>query len=262
MTSDEGAAGSHVHGITVGDSWNFVDTFINEIEGRIEGWLYKPDILCLWLIDLIQKRIEIPGDLCEIGVYHGKSLLLLANLRRPDEIIYGFDDFAGEKEQIVREMLEVYAYSTERVKLIAGNVQENNSEGLKATISAPVRLLHIDGGHSYSECLHDLVTFGFFFGQGAVIAVDDYFDREYPGVSSAVTAYCRSSEGRAYRPFLAGQNKIYLCQKSMASRYQHGFIENDAFNFALGVESMQDGDVLIPFSRYPVPRDRLEQLIK
>ena len=262
MTYDDTGTGSSAHGVTVGDSWNFVDTFISEIEGRIEGWFYKPDILCLWLIDLIQKRMEIPGDLCEIGVYHGKSLLLLANLRRPDEIIYGFDDFRGKKEQIVREVLESYAYSTEGVTLIAGNVQDNDNEKLKTTLSAPLRLLHIDGGHTYSECMHDLVSFGYFLGQGAVIAVDDYFDREYPGVSSAVTAYCRSPEGRAYRPFLAGQNKLYLCQASMASQFQHGFIENDAFNFALGVESMQDGDVLSPFSRYPVSRDSLEQLIK
>jgi hypothetical protein len=261
MTSDDTGSESSSHGVTVGDSWNFVDTFISEIEGRIEGWLLKPDTLCFWLIDLLQKVSDIRGDLCKIGVYHGKSFLLLANFRRPDETIYGFDDFRNEKDLIVRELLESYAYSTERVELIAGVTQERETEELKATIIALLRLLHVDGGYSYSDCMHDLRTFGPLLGDGAVIAVDDYFDREYPGVSSALTEFCRLPEGAVFRPFLIGHNKLFMCRAPMVSVYQRGFIESDAFNFALGAHEMREGNVLIPFSRYPLPRDKLEELI-
>ena len=260
MTSDTSTE-SAAQGMVVGDSWNFVDTFISEIEERIDGWLLKPDILCFWLIDLLQKMSEVRGDLCEIGVYHGKSLLLMANLRRPEEIVYGFDDFAGDKNRIVREVLETYAYSTERVTLTAGDTQICEAEELKSIISAPLRLLHIDGGHTHSECLHDLLTFGSFLGDAAVIAIDDYFDREFPGISTAVAEYCRSPEGHAFRPFLVGHNKLFLCKSSLVSRYQRGFLESDAFNFALGMHSMRDGDFLIPFSRYPLSRDKLEEMI-
>lgn len=261
MTNDDTGTGSSSHGVTVGDSWNFVDTFISEIEGRIEGWLLKPDILCFWLIDLLQKVSEVRGDLCEIGVYHGKSLLLMANFRRLDETIYGFDDFRNEKDRIVRELLESYAYSTARVELIACITQELETKELKETITAPLRLLHIDAGHSYSDCMHDLLTFSPFLGDGAVIAVDDYFDREYPGVSSALTEFCRLPEGEAFRPFLIGHNKLFMCQTPMVSVYQRGFIASDAFNFALGAHEMREGNVLIPFSRYPLSRDKLEELI-
>lgn len=261
MTSDDTGSDSSSLGVTVGDSWNFVDTFISEIEGRIEGWLLKPDILCFWLIDLLQKKNDVQGDLCEIGVYHGKSLLLLANFRRPDEVIYGFDDFRDEKDRIVCELLESYAYSTDRVELITGVTQQRETEELKSTIIAPLRLLHIDGGHSYSDCMHDLMTFGSFLGDGAVVAVDDYFDREYPGVSSALTEFCRLPEGSTLRPFLIGHNKLFMCQKPMVSVYQRGFIESDAFNFALGAHEVREGNVLIPFSRYPLSRDKLEESI-
>ncbi len=260
MTSDDSHTQASAAGLT-GASWNFVDKFITDIEGRIDGWLFKADTLCLWYIDAVQKAHDVRGDSCEIGVYHGKSLLLMANLRRLDETIYGFDFFAEGNEPIVREVLKSYAFFTDRVTLVAGNTQDLEAEDLKQSISVPLRLLHIDGGHTYSECMHDLLTFRLFLGQDGVIAVDDYFDREYPGVSSAVTAYCCSREGRAFRPFLMGQNKIYLCRNSMASRYQREFIKSDAFNAQLGAESMQDGVVLIPFSRYPLPRDKLEQLI-
>ncbi len=47
----------------------------------------------------------------------------------------------------------------------------------------------------------------------------------------------------------------------MATTYQRGLIESDAFNAQLGAESMQDGVVFIPFSRYPLSRDKLEQMI-
>ena len=260
MMSDEGG-GPHLHGIPIGDSWNFVDKFISEIEGRIKGWLFKADTLCLWYIDSLQKANGVHGDLCEIGVYHGKSLLLMANFRRPEETIYGFDDFADEKDRIVRETLESYAYSTEQVELIAGDTQKLDAEKLKSTISAPIRYLHVDGGHTYDECMHDLVSFAPLLGRGAVIVVDDYYDREYPGVTSAVNAYCRSREGRAFRPFLVGQNKLYLCRTSMAAPYQRGFVESEAFNRQLGAETMQDGVVLIPFSRYPLSKEKLEQMI-
>ena len=252
MTSDETGQESFSRGVTVGDSWNFVDTFISEIEGRIEGWLLKPDILCFWLIDLLQKTSAVRGDLCEIGVFHGKSLLLLANFRRLDETIYGFDDFKNEKDRIVRELLESYSYSTERIELIAGITQERETKELKETITAPLRLFHVDGGHSYSDCMHDLLTFGRFLGDGAVIAVDDYFDREFPGVSSALTEFCRLPEGEAFRPFLIGHNKVFMCQTPMVSVYQRGFIESDAFNFALGAHEMREGNVLIPFRPLPI----------
>jgi hypothetical protein len=265
MTSDEDGGAevdAHVHDIPIGDSWHFVDKFISEIEGRIQGWLFKADTLCLWYIDSLQKANDVRGDLCEIGVYHGKSLLLMANFRRSEEIIYGFDDFGDEKDRIARESLELYAYSTEQVQLIAGDTQKLGTEELKATISSPIRFLHVDGGHTYSECMHDLMTFAPLLGKGAVIVVDDYYDREYPGVGSAVNAYCRSNQGRAFRPFLVGQNKLYLCQNSMVAQYQRGFVESAAFNRQLGAETMQDGVVLIPFSRYPLPKEKLRQMIE
>ncbi len=260
MNSDDASSRNLASGLTDA-SWNFVDKFITDIEGRIDGWLFKADTLCIWYVDSVQKVNNVPGDLCEIGVYHGKSLLLMANLRRPDETIYRFDDFSGVKERTVREVLEAYAFITERVTIISGDTQQLEADDLKQTITAPLRFLHVDGGHTYDECMHDLLTFQSLLGEGAVIAVDDYFDREYPGVSSAVNAYCRSPEGRSYRPFMMGQNKIYLCQDSMAARYQRGLIERDAFNAQLGAESMQDGVVFIPFSRYPLSRGKLEELI-
>ena len=48
----------------------------------------------------------------------------------------------------------------------------------------------------------------------------------------------------------------------MAAKYQRGIIESTAFNVQLGAETMQDGVVLIPFSRYPLSRDKLELLIE
>jgi hypothetical protein len=121
MISDDVGADPHVHDIPISDSWNFVDKFNSEIEGRIEGCLFKADTLCLWGIDSLQKKNNVRSDLCEIGVFHGKSLLLMANFRRPGEIIYGFDDFSDEKERITHETLDSYANSTEQVELIAGD---------------------------------------------------------------------------------------------------------------------------------------------
>ncbi len=165
MTADDSNNRSSTGGLT-GTSWNFVDKFITDIEGRIDGWLYKADTLCLWYIDAAQKANGIVGDLCEIGVYHGKSLLLLVNLRRPDETIYGFDHFAEDNERIVREVLEAYVFFTDQVTLVAGDTRQLEADDLRKAISAPLRLLHVDGGHTYNECMHDLLTFRSLLGEG------------------------------------------------------------------------------------------------
>lgn len=43
----------------------------------IDGWLYPEDVLLFQEIDALQGLSKVTGDLLEIGVYHGKSAILL-----------------------------------------------------------------------------------------------------------------------------------------------------------------------------------------
>ena len=178
MNSDDTSWRTLASGLT-GISGNFVDKFITYIEGRIEGWLFNAVALCLWYIDSVKKANHVPEDLCEIDVYHGKSLLLIPSLRRPDETIYGTGDFSGVKEQTMHEVLEAYAFTTVRMTLIAGDTQKFEVYDFKETITAPCRFQHVDGRHASDECMYDLLTFQCLLGEGVVIAVDDNFNREY-----------------------------------------------------------------------------------
>ena len=178
MNSDDTSSCTVASGLR-GVSWNFVDKSITYIEGRIEGWLFKAVALHFWYIDSVKKANNVPGDLCEIGVFHDKSLLLISNLRRPDETIYGIGDFSGVKEQTMHEVLEAYAFITERMILIAGDTHKFKVHDFKESITAPICFQHVDGRHAYDERMYVLLTFQSLLGEGAVIAVNDNFNCEY-----------------------------------------------------------------------------------
>lgn len=43
------------------------------------------------ILDQVQKKQRIKGDICEIGVFEGKTLALLGLLARPEETCVGLD---------------------------------------------------------------------------------------------------------------------------------------------------------------------------
>ena len=54
------------------------------VENEVKGWFYDHDLITFWLIDFIQKKAGWSGDLCELGIYQGKSAIAL-----------GYDGTAG-----------------------------------------------------------------------------------------------------------------------------------------------------------------------
>lgn len=59
----------------------------------IEGWFYSPFIDVLIKLDELQNKKQINGNLAEIGVFHGKSFILLYLLSNPNERVLAVDCF-------------------------------------------------------------------------------------------------------------------------------------------------------------------------
>src|SRR6266568_1337598 len=45
---------------------------------KVDGWLNRSTATYLGALEVLQRELGIDGDVCEIGVYHGKSFLCLA----------------------------------------------------------------------------------------------------------------------------------------------------------------------------------------
>ena len=71
--------------------------------------------------------------------------------------------------------------------------------------------IHIDGGHSPEEVYHDLKLCYEVSAEGGLIALDDYFNPEHPGVCEGAVEFSLRHPGWL-RPLVAGYNKV-LFQK-------------------------------------------------
>src|SRR5512133_2585130 len=63
----------------------------------VEGWFFPIDASLFGMIDAIQKREEITGDLFEIGVHHGKTAIVLARMAAPGEALGVCDVFEQQE---------------------------------------------------------------------------------------------------------------------------------------------------------------------
>jgi hypothetical protein len=53
-----------------------ISKFINIDSKNMKGWFYPADMLSFWMLNEIQKAMNINGSVCEVGVFEGKSLSL------------------------------------------------------------------------------------------------------------------------------------------------------------------------------------------
>jgi hypothetical protein len=62
-----------------------ISKFINIDSKNMKGWFYPADMLSFWMLNEIQKAMNINGSVCEVGVFEGKSLSLLSQFCRQGE---------------------------------------------------------------------------------------------------------------------------------------------------------------------------------
>jgi len=224
--------------------------FIESTSKLIDGWFFPPDMICFYAIDKMQKEFNITGSLCEVGVYKGKSIILLSFLARPEEIVTGFDLFP---ENLLQDCIfNISKFGRiEFVNLIKRNTSECSVGNLRSDLKSSLRILHIDAGHEYHEVMHQLVTFTPFLNQGGVIIMDDYQDREFPGIEAAVLDFCEIDRPRRFVPFMTGGNKIYLCENENYFHFQKNFLMRSFLGISVDLLESEISTSLFHFQNFP-----------
>jgi hypothetical protein len=227
------------------------NSFINDDHAKIEGWFYPLDQIAFFELFALQDQLQVGGDSVEVGVYHGKSLVLLSLLKNANEKLLGFDLFDGELEERTRTNLRNFGIS-DGASLIKGDTSELAREDLDILMPSPLRFLHIDAGHEYHEVLEQLYIFTPYLADRGVIAMDDYQDREFPGIEAAVLDFAEVDRPRRFVPFLAGGNKLFLCFKPMATSLQKLLLQRPNFRDNCRLTRVRDFNVLVMQSKLPV----------
>lgn len=233
-----------------------IQEFIDGRHSELEGWFFGPDQLAFYELCALQERLQIAGDLCEVGVFKGKSLVFLSLLKRDAERLLGFDLFMEDHLEATQTALS--AFNAEKnVELFKGLTSEISLEKLDETIRSPLRFLHIDAGHEYHEVLEQLAIFTPYLGDQAIIAMDDYQDREFPGIEAAVLDFAEQDRPRRFVPFLAGGNKMFLCNVTMAPMFQSSLLIAPNLKDKCRLTRVRDFNILIMRSKLPVSSDEI-----
>jgi hypothetical protein len=174
--------------------------------------------------ELFQKVIDLPGDIVELGVYRGTTLMNWANFLEIRNIgdrqkqVFGFDNFAGftdvsEKdgaqdvrlkkqaggfdagafEEILEDAISIFDQDRfipykPRVELIKGNIEESVPEFVKSHPGLRICLLHFDCD-MYSPTKVGLEYLWPLVVRGGVVLFDEYGIRPWEGESRAVDEF-------------------------------------------------------------------------
>ena len=187
---------------------------------HVEGWFFPVDAYLFGLIDDIQREEAISGNLFEIGVHHGKTALFLARARRNEELLGICDVF--ERQELNRDRSgegsrEIFLrnLSGYPVRVFA----KASSELTPAETTTTCRFVHIDGGHRAEDVMNDLDVAARALLPDGVVAVDDLFNPNWPGVGEGFYRFNATRPG-VFVPILIGGNKVLLTRPGAAERYE------------------------------------------
>src|SRR5436309_5251087 len=195
---------------------------------RIEGWMDQTTALAMMELLWLQEEAGFAGNIAEIGVHHGCSALALIAAARPDETMITVDLFDRQDLNIddsgsgnlaaFRGHLQ-YLFPAAQVRMIAKSSVEirgaENEHGL-----ADLRFLSVDGGHTRALTLNDLEIADASLAPHGIVALDDVFSDNWPGVVSGLFAFLARAPNLV--PFAIFPNKVFLCRPAFAKLYHSG----------------------------------------
>ncbi|MDH3790974.1 MAG: class I SAM-dependent methyltransferase [Rhodospirillales bacterium] len=212
-----------------------LESYLAAGQKSIRGWLHLTDSHLIAGIGQFQTTSGFDGSLGEIGVLHGKSFILLYLLSHASESTFAIDVFEQQelnldrsghgtsKEKFLSNLRECIGDDRHVRVFDCSSVAVSPEDLLDAV--GPVRFFSIDGGHTDELTANDLTLADRCLCEHGVILVDDYFNRNWPGVSNGVH---RFFETRAPRlaPFAIGANKVFFCRPDFAEEYRAGLRRN------------------------------------
>lgn len=201
---------------------------------QVEGWFFPIDAYLFAIVDEIQKSEGIAGELFEIGVHHGKTALFLARMAGAGESVGVCDVFDAQSLNVDRSGEGNRAvfdrHWRELAREAALQVFPKLSSSLTAgDTSTRCRFVHIDGGHRPEDVMNDLAVAERALLPNGVVAVDDVFNPNWPGVSEGFYRFF-AERPEVFAPIAIGGNKVLLARRSSAAMYDARLADLDQWN--------------------------------
>jgi Methyltransferase domain len=184
--------------------------------GKIPGWFDALDqALFSWFLSA-QAAAGQTGDLAEIGVFKGKSAILIGDHLQQGEVFTVIDLFEDPSENPQTEAEQkAYAGLTQRVfeanylcfhSDLPSVIRGESRSILEHARAGAHRFVHIDASHLYEDVRVDLESARRLLGERGVVAIDDFRSAHTPGVAAAV--WEAIVMGRLHA-LVVSENKLY-----------------------------------------------------
>ena len=185
--------------------------------GDVPGWFPPLDqVLFTWLLDR-QETKGVRGDLLELGVYMGKSAILLGHHLRDGEKFTVCDLFEGEAPDGANQAEATKSYSSLTRQAFERNylsfhdtpptvIQAPSSVISKEVDPATCRFVHIDASHLYEHVHGDIGATHDILLPDGIVVLDDFRSEHTPGVSVATW---EAVLNRGLRPICLSSQKLY-----------------------------------------------------
>ena len=160
--------------------------------------------------------------MAEIGVHHGKFLLLLMMLA-PNDHAFAVDIFDRQDLNLDHSGKGNKAAFLSNVARLCGNpklslIEDSSLNVRKDQFTQPIRLFSVDGGHSVECTINDLQLASETLSDGGVVILDDVFNEAWPEVADGLSRFLANSP--TIVPFAISPNKVYLCAPEWRERYR------------------------------------------
>ena len=189
--------------------------------GLVNGWCQPPTLSILAELSELQDELGVTGGSAEIGVYHGKLLIALHQLRSPGSRTLAIDVFEhqelnvdgsglGDLDQF-RANLEAHSADPDAVDVMTRDSLDLADDDVAAILQryGRFRWFSVDGGHTVDHAVNDLRLAERLTTAGGIVVLDDYYNPDWPGVHEGFARRYILDNPRIV-PFLYGFGKLYL----------------------------------------------------
>jgi hypothetical protein len=191
----------------------------------VKGYLDPVDALMISTILAAQSKAKLSGSVAEIGVYFGRSFLLMAGLLQPGERAFAADLFdIGQHPSHESRQLRSFLASGKKLGIAidrnlvhAGSSRELSGHDITSK-AGTVRFFNIDGGHLLDDIECDAALAKQTIADYGVLCFDDFCNPEWPEVSLGVFDFLRANP--QFAPFALSQKKIFICKNGYVEHYK------------------------------------------
>jgi Methyltransferase domain len=193
----------------------------------VQGWF--PRLAALEVVQLAQtqRAMSTVGPMCEIGVHHGRTLILLSLLSRSKEVTAGIDRYGlatamGHSRYLHLESnFRAHGVDRNRVKILDADSRHLTTAKILELCEGAPRFFSLDGGRTAETTYHDIELACATLCDGGIAMIADYFQEAWPEVSEGVCRFMTQTPGLF--PVAIGGNRLFLTKSRKCLRsYQEG----------------------------------------